>query len=62
MPKTKNTEKRYLSSEEKNELRNKAYWLDPRKLRIASPDAMIYPRSLWRRIQQFQSQNQKDHE
>ena len=66
MPKTKNTEKRYLSSEERNQLRDKAYWLDPRKLRIASPDPKIYPRSLWRKIQEFQpqpqNQNQKDHE
>jgi hypothetical protein len=49
-------------AKKKNQLRNKAYWLDPRKLRIASPDAKIYPRSLWRKIQEFQSQNQKDHE
>ena len=62
MPKTKKTEKRHLSSEEKKQLRNEAYWTDPRKLRIASPDPKIYPRSLWRKIQEFQSQNQKDHE
>lgn len=62
MTKTKKTEKRHLSSEEKKQLRNEAYWTDPRKLRIASPDAKIYPRSLWRKIQEFQSQNQKDHE
>ena len=64
MPKTKETEKRHLSSEEKKQLRNEAYWTDPRKLRIASADPMIYPRSLWRKIQEFQPQpqNQKDHE
>lgn len=28
------------------------YWTQPHKLAIASPDAMMYPRSLWRKVEE----------
>ena len=55
MPKTKpdkTPEKRRLSSEELNQLKENAYWTDPRKLRVASPDPQLYPRSLWRKVEE----------
>ena len=55
MPKTKpdkTPEKRRLSSEELNQLKESAYWTDPRKLRVASPDPQLYPRSLWRKVEE----------
>lgn len=67
MPKTKKTEnfrnypgKKPLSSEELSKLKNQSYWGDTHRLKVASPDPMLYPRSLWRKVEEIQSQNQND--
>jgi hypothetical protein len=62
MPKikpAKTPENRPLSSEELNQLRNKAYWINAHKLKVVSADPMLYPRSLWNKVKEEYQKNNK---
>ena len=64
MPKikpAKTPENRPLSKEELNELRNRAYWINAHKLKVISPDPMLYPRSLWNKVkEEYQKSNKRN--
>lgn len=34
------------------EIAGRHYWTQPQKLAIASPNPMLYPRSLWRKVEE----------
>lgn len=56
----KTPKNRPLSGEEINKLRNRAYWVNPHKLRVISPDPMLYPRTLWNKVkEEYQIQNRR---
>lgn len=51
---------RPLSGEEIRDIESQTYWINPHKLRVISPDPMLYPRSLWNKVmEEYEKANKR---